>query len=126
MEWVLAGLFALSVLLLIMSFVSFRKASEARQKEIDMLHITNMNEINELRDMIANIEHDIDIVINKAGIELSTEERKFLRKLLDLHKRKYSIETIAKKMRMPENEIRKILAPYITSKGERRKAANGI
>lgn len=97
MEWTLAGLFAVSALLLIISFSSSRKASQARQEEIDMLHITNMNEINELRDMIQNIEHDIEIVINKAGIQLSSEERETLRTVLNLYKRKYSIESIAKK-----------------------------
>lgn len=124
MEWTLAGLFAVSALLLIISFSSSRKASQARQEEIDMLHITNMNEINELRDMIQNIEHDIDIVINKARIQLSSEERETLRTVLNLYKRKYSIESIAKKTRMTENEIKQILAPYITANSERRKVAN--
>lgn len=126
MEWTLAGLFAVSGLLLIISFLSSRKASKARREEIDMLQITNMNEMNELRDMIQNMEHDINIVINKAGIQLSSEEREFLREVLDLYNRKYSIESIAQKTHMPENEIKQILAPYITSKSERRKVANEI
>lgn len=124
MEWILAGLFALSALLLIISFVSSRKDSKARQEELDILHITNMNEINQLRDMISNIEHDIDIIINKAGIQLPAQERRFLREVLDLYKRKYSIDSIARKTQMPENEIRQIIDTYITPKSERRKVAN--
>ena len=124
MEWTLAALFAGSALLLIISFFKARKASKAEQRELDMMHIATMNEIKELKDSIQKIEHDVDIVINESGIQLTPQERRFMREVIDLYKRKYSIENIAAKKQVTENEIKQILAPYITSKNERSKFAH--
>ncbi|RST73138.1 hypothetical protein D4T97_014175 [Siminovitchia acidinfaciens] len=126
MEWTLGGLFAASALLLIISGVKGRKASKEEQKEIDMIHISTMNEIKDIRESIRNLELDMDIVIKESGLQLSSQERTFMREVLDLYNRKYSIENIAAQKHVSEDEIRQIIAPYIAGKNERRKVAHEI
>ncbi|MGV3464197.1 MAG: hypothetical protein ACO1OT_02765 [Heyndrickxia sp.] len=126
MEWTLAILFIVSALLLIISIVMTRRASKAEQKGIDMVHLSVMDDINNMQDSIRNLEFDIDIIMKEAGIPLSSENRAFMREVLDLYKRKYSIESIAAQKQVSENEIRQILASYLESKDEGGKVANEI
>lgn len=126
MEWTLGGLFAVSALLLIMSGIKGRKASKEELKEIDMIHVSTMNEIKDIKDSIRKMELDIEIITNESNLPISAEERIFRREVLDLYNRKYSIENIAGQKKVSENEIRQIIAPYITEKNERSKVTNEI
>lgn len=119
MEWTLAILLIVSVVLLIISFITSGKEAKAKQKEIDMIHISVTNEIDEIKDLIRDINFDLDIVFKETDIKLSAKERQFLREVLDLYKRNYSIENIAAMKKSSESEIKQLLAPYITPKEER-------
>ena len=124
MELTLACLFGVSALLLIISLLKNFRASKAEHKGIDMVHISVMKEINDLQESIRNIELDMEVVMNEAGIQLTPKEKLFMREVLDLYKRSYSMESIAEKKQVPVEEIRQLLAPYLTTKGGRRKIAN--
>lgn len=123
MEWTLGILFAASALLLILSIINSSKAEKARQKEIDAIYISNTTEFNEIRELLRKLELDMDIVYKESGIQLSEEERATMREILDLYTRKYSIASIAAKTKLTEGEVRELLAPYIASRGERRRNA---
>ncbi|WP_307410058.1 hypothetical protein [Neobacillus ginsengisoli] len=124
MEWTLVGLFGVSAILLVISILKSSHASKVEHKQIDMVHIDIMKEINAVQESIRNIELDIEVVMNDAGITLSTEEKLFMREILDLYKRNYSIESIAEMKKVTENEIEQMLAPFQKLKDERRKVAN--
>lgn len=126
MEWTLAVLFGVSALLLILSISKSFQASKAEQKRIDMAHISVMKEINDMQESIRNIELEIEVVMKEAGVQLSSKELVFLREILDLYKRSYSIESIASKKQVPESEIERLLAPYQSLKGGRGTVANEI
>jgi hypothetical protein len=126
MEWTLAGLFAVSALLLIISISKSFQASKAEHKRIDMAHISVMKEINDIQESIRNIELEIEVVMKESGIQLSPEELAFLREVLDLYKRNYSIESIAEKKQVTENEIKQLLAPYQSLKAGRGNVAHEI
>lgn len=119
----LTFLFLISALLLLFSISKTYQASRAEQKRIDMAHISVMKEINDMQESIRNIELDIEIAIKEAGIQLSSKELLFMREILDLYKRNYSIESIAEKTQVPVNEIKQLLTPYQAGKGEGRKVA---
>ncbi len=124
MEWTLAGLFVISAILLIISIIKTLQATKAEHKGIDMVHISLMKEINDLKESIRNLELDIEIVMNEAGVQLSSQDKLFVREVLDLYIRSYSIESIAEKKQVPESEIQEILAPFMELKDERRKVAH--
>lgn len=124
MGWTLALLFIISGALLIISISKSIQASRVEQKKIDLAHISVMKEINDLQDSVRNVELDIEVVMNEAGIQLSTNELHFRREVLDLYRRNYSIESIASKMQVQESEISQLIAPYQSPKNERRKVAN--
>jgi hypothetical protein len=124
MEWTLAGLFGISALLLIISMYKGFQASKAEHQRIDVAHISVLKEINDMEESIRNIGLDIEIVMKEAGIQLSPEEKLFMREVLDLYKRDYSIETIATKKQVPESEIRQMLAPFLKTKDEGGKVAH--
>jgi hypothetical protein len=122
----LAVLFGASALLLILSIIKNFQASKAEHKRIDMAHISVMKEINDMQESIRNIELDIEVIMQEAGIQLSSKELVFMREVLDLYKRNYSIESIAAKKQVSESEVQQLLAPYQTQKEERGKVANEI
>ncbi|MGG1397135.1 hypothetical protein ABE288_04805 [Bacillus salipaludis] len=124
MEWTLAGLFGVSVLLLIISLTKTAQATKAQNKGIDLVHVEVMKEINDLQESIRNIELDIEVVMNEAGVQLSPKEKVFMREILDLYKRNYSIESIAERKQVSAEEIKELLAPYLRSKDERRSISN--
>ena len=124
MEWTLAGLFGVSVLLLIISLTKTAQATKAQNKGIDLVHVEVMKEINDLQESIRNIELDIEVVMNEAGVELSPKEKVFMREILDLYKRNYSIERIAERKQVSAEEIKELLGPYLRSKDERRSISN--
>lgn len=126
MEWTLILLIAISAVLLIVSIISNRNTEKQKHKEIDMVHVSVMKDINSVHEQIRNLELDIEVVTREAGIQLTPEEIIFKREVLDLYKRKYSIETIAEKMKATETEINQLLTPYLAAKDERSKLANEI
>ena len=94
MEWTLIALIGISALLLIVSIAMNRKAEKQKHKEIDLVHVAVMKDIKDVHEQIRNIELDIEIVTKEAGIQLSPEEINLKREVLDLYKRKYSIQSI--------------------------------
>jgi predicted DNA-binding protein YlxM (UPF0122 family) len=62
--------------------------------------------------------------MKEAGSQLSPQEKLFMREVLDLYKRDYSMASIAEKKQVPVSEIEELLAPFQTLKNERRKVAN--
>jgi hypothetical protein len=124
MQWTLAGLFAVSVLILVLSIVKSNRAAKAEQSQIDLVHIETMKEIQALQDSLRNMELDMEVVVTEAGIPLSVDEIVFKREVLDLYKRNYSLASIAEKKGVSEAEIGQLLAPYQKVKEERRMAVN--
>ncbi|MBT2655697.1 hypothetical protein J7E81_10695 [Bacillus sp. ISL-18] len=123
MEWTLAGLFGISIILLVLSISKTSKQSKAEHNQIDLIHISTMKEINAIQDSIRNIELDLEVVMKEAGVQLSSEDKVFMREVLDLTNRNYSTESIAEMKQVSVNELEKMLAPYRTTK-EGRKVAN--
>ncbi|MCM2532735.1 hypothetical protein NDK43_10505 [Neobacillus pocheonensis] len=124
MEWTLGGLFGISAILLVISISKSLRASKVEHNQIDMVHISMMKEINSIQESIRNMELDIEVVMNESGIQLTSEEKLFMREILDLYKRNYSIESIAEMKQVTESEIEQLLAPFRKLKDERRKVAN--
>ncbi|WP_391559209.1 hypothetical protein [Robertmurraya sp.] len=124
MEWTLASLFMVSVLLLIFSNFKSFQASKEERKAIEMVHISVKKEILEVKDSIRNLGLQIEVISKEAGIQLSSDEIVFVLEVLDLYKRNYSFKSIAKEKQVPESEILKVLAPYRTERDGRRKVVN--
>ncbi|WHZ06065.1 hypothetical protein QNH48_17280 [Neobacillus sp. YX16] len=124
MEWTLFGLFLISAILLGFSLVKSYRDSKVEKKQIDLVHVSIMKEINSIQDSIRDIELDIEVVINEAGIHLSADEKLFMREVIDLYRRNYSIESIAEKKEVPETEIEQLLTPYLKIKDEGGLVAN--
>ncbi|WP_045521585.1 hypothetical protein [Neobacillus niacini] len=124
MEWTLFGLFLLSALLLVFSILKTYRDSKVEKKQIDLVHVSMMKEINSIQDSIRDIELDIEVVIKEAGIKLSADEKLFMREVIDLYRRNYSIESIAEKKEVSETEIEQLLTPYLKMKDEGGLVAN--
>ncbi len=124
MEWTLAGLFTISALLLIISILKAHHVSKVAHNEIDMVHISNMKELNLIQELIRNMELDLEVMMKESGIELSSEERLLKRDVLDLYKRNYTVEGIAEKKQVSVSEIEQMIAPFRKTKDEGRIVAN--
>jgi hypothetical protein len=124
MEWTLFGLFLLSALLLVFSIVKTYRDSKLEKKQIDLVHVSMMKEINSIQDSIRDIELDIEVVTKEAGIQLTAEEKLFIREVIDLYRRNYSIESIAEMKEVPVTEIEQLLTPYLKIKDEGGQVAN--
>lgn len=124
MEWTLTGLFSISAVMLIVSILKSTRAAKVQHNQIDQIHISLMEEINALQKSIRNIELDQEVLIKEAGLQLTSEEKLFMREVLDLYGRKYSIESIAEMKKVTPSTIQNMLAPYLSVKGEGSKVAN--
>jgi hypothetical protein len=124
MEWTLFGLFLLSAILLGFSLFKSYRDSKVEKKQIDLVHVSIMKEINSIQDSIRDIELDIEVVIKESGIQLSAEEKLFMREVIDLYRRNYSIESIAEKKEVQVTEIEQLLTPYLKIKDEGGLVAN--
>jgi hypothetical protein len=124
MEWTLFGLFLLSALLLVFSIIKTYRDSKAEKKQIDLVHVSMMKEINSIQDSIRDIELDIEVVTKEAGLQLSAEQKLFMREVIDLYRRNYSIESIAEMKEVPVTEIEQLLTPYLKIKDEGGQVAN--
>jgi len=124
MEWTLTGLFLLSAILLIISIFQSKHAAKETKNQIDIVHISNLKELQGIQESIRNMELDMEVIAKESGIQLSAEEAVFMREILDLYKRNYSYSSIAELKEVPESEIKRLLMPYQKAKDERRKVAN--
>ncbi|MFS0784458.1 hypothetical protein [Bacillus sp. 1P06AnD] len=124
MEWALAILFGAAIVLLILSFSISNKKSKEQEEENNAYYATIMKELKDLQDKTRDIELDIEIIAQEAGMKLSPEERVKLREAVDMHRRKYSTESIAKKIELSESEVKRMLAPYVKPKVVRGEVTN--
>ena len=125
MEWALAILFGAAVILFILSFI--KTDSPKVEDHLEKISLTFGEEVNQLQEKIRTLEIDAEITAQEAGIlAASSEQRILLREVLDLHKRGYSVESIAMKTGQNTNEIERLIAPYVKTKQERGRVANDI
>ncbi|RSK25895.1 hypothetical protein EJF36_02745 [Bacillus sp. HMF5848] len=124
MEWVLATLFIVAVVLLGVSFVMKRQTDQAEQRKVDTMYINVMEEINKLQTQMNKVELDGEITAQQVGVTL--HEREMLRELLDLYKRGYSLQSMAEKTQMSVRDVEQLLAPFNSSIRERGKIAHGL
>jgi predicted Holliday junction resolvase-like endonuclease len=120
MGWAIAILFGTAVVLLILSFIKTTQSNSQLEQQIEHVSISVLNEVHELEKQLRNIQLDAEITAQQSGAApAESEERFMLREMLDLHKRGYSIESIASKKQLTPNEVERMLAPYMTRKTER-------
>ncbi|GIN57027.1 hypothetical protein [Lederbergia ruris] len=122
MEWMLAILLGVAVVLLILSFVKARQESSKVEREVDQLSLTLTDELYKLQEKIRFLEIDGEINAQELGIPTSSsEKRNLLREAIDLQKRGYSLENIAARKGLPKEEMEQLLAPYMGKEGEKSK-----
>lgn len=120
MVWAIAILFGTAVVLLILSFIKTTQTNSQLEQQIEHVSISVLNEVHELEKQLRNIQLDAEITAQQSGAApAESEERFILREMLDLHKRGYSVESIASKKQLTPNEVEHMLAPYMTRKPER-------
>jgi hypothetical protein len=125
MELALAILFGSAAILLILSLVSMKRSSKVQKEQVDTYYVSMLEETSKLQEQIRRIELDGEITAQEAGISgMDSKERALLRELLDLHKRGYTIKSMASKTRLAETEIEQLLSPYISSKNGRRNVSH--
>ncbi|MGE8078798.1 hypothetical protein [Peribacillus loiseleuriae] len=121
MEWTLALLFGVAVVLLILSFIKSKQLKQEKEQQMEQFTISFLKELNQLQQKIQDVEIDTEIIAQKTGL---SKQRLLLREVIDLHRRGYSLESITAKSQMTEDEIKRLLAPYIKSKVERSDVTN--
>jgi hypothetical protein len=115
MGWTLAILFAVAIVLFILSFIKAEQSSKQLEKQIDHITFSFTDEMNKMKEQIRSLEFDAEIIAQEAGLCL---DRDLLRDVLDMHRRGYSIESIAEKKQLTAAEIESLLTPYTSSKNE--------
>ncbi|GIN73596.1 hypothetical protein J14TS2_40710 [Bacillus sp. J14TS2] len=123
MEWMLAILLGLAVLLLILSFVKTRRNSSKVEREVDQLSLTMTDELYKLQQKVRFLEIDREIDAQELKIpSSSSKSRILLRDAIDLHRRGYSLENIAAQKGLSKQEMEQLLTPYMVVKeGEKSK-----
>lgn len=124
MEWTILGLFGVSVLFFIISIVKTNNTSKAEEERIDMVHISVMKEMKEVKESIHQLELDNEVIMKEAGVSLSPDDKILKREILNFYKRGYSFESIAQMKGLSVNKVEELLAPFMTEKNERGKVAN--
>ncbi len=120
MGWIIAILFGAAVVLLILSFVKTSQSKSQLEQQVEHMSISVMNEVHELEKQMRSMQLDAEITAQQAGaVPATSDERRVLREMLDLHKRGYSIESIASEQQLPTIEVERMLTPYMTKKAER-------
>jgi len=123
MGWALVILFGTAVVLLAISYKQTRKIAKDEQ-QIERVSLAFMDEVHQLQQQIRNLEMDTEIIAQETGIfNGSPEQRLLVREILDLHRRGYSLDSIASKTQLSKNEVKAILSPYLKETNERRKVA---
>lgn len=124
MGWTLAILFSTAAVLLILSFIKANKAVKEQEQEHNTYYAATMKEIEKLQEQLRTIELDNEILIQESGMNKSHEEVQLMREILDLQKRKYSLESIATRTNLSVNEVENMLAPYSKPQVVRGNVAN--
>src|SRR6185437_482537 len=95
MEWTLAILLGVAVLLILLSF--FRKERNSKyEQQIENMSISFMQEIYQLKKQIRTLELDAEIVAQHTPLATRSETQiQIMRDVLDLHKRGYATDGIA-------------------------------
>ncbi|MFW0781595.1 hypothetical protein ACM6N5_15125 [Rossellomorea marisflavi] len=120
MGWIIAILFGAAVVLLILSFVKTSQSKSQLEQQVEHMSISVMNEVHELEKQMRAMQLDAEITAQQAGaVPATSDERRVLREMLDLHKRGYSTESIASEQQLPTIEVERMLTPYMTKKAER-------
>lgn len=120
MGWIIAILFGAAVVLLILSFVKTSQSKSKLEQQVEHMSISVMNEVHELEKQMRAMQLDAEITAQQAGaVPATSDERRVLREMLDLHKRGYSTESIASEQQLPTIEVERMLTPYMTKKAER-------
>ena len=79
MEWTLAILFIVAIILFILSFAKTNQSSKQVEQQIDQISFSLMDEINKLQQQIRCLELDSEITAQKAGLnQTATCYGKFL------------------------------------------------
>ncbi|MFK3937676.1 hypothetical protein ACI2JA_09240 [Alkalihalobacillus sp. NPDC078783] len=113
MEWTLAILLGVAVLLILLSF--FRKERNSKyEQQIENMSISFMQEIYQLKKQIRTLELDAEIVAQHTPLATRSETQvQIMRDVLDLHKRGYSTEGIASETGLNAMEVDQVLAPFL-------------
>ncbi|MEK4564563.1 hypothetical protein MKX54_07845 [Alkalihalobacillus sp. FSL R5-0424] len=113
MEWTLAILLGIAVLLILLSF--FRKERNSKyEQQIENMSISFMQEIYQLKKQIRTLELDAEIVAQHTPLATRSETQvQIMRDVLDLHKRGYSTEGIASETGLNAMEVDQVLAPFL-------------
>lgn len=111
-------LLIIAIALLVMSFVKNKQNEKTIEQQIDQMTYTFKDEIYQLQQHLRNVEIDGEITAHESGLSTSNADRSLLRELLNLHRRGYSIETIASKKQLSTEEVERLIAPYV-KKNER-------
>jgi hypothetical protein len=118
MGWTIVILLLIAIALLVMSFVRNNQNEKTIEQQIDQMTYTFKDEIYQLQQNLRNVEIDGEITAHVSGNPISNADRSLLRELLNLHRRGYSLETIASKKQLSIEEIERLMAPY-AKKNER-------
>ncbi|USY55492.1 phage shock protein B [Bacillus sp. 1780r2a1] len=120
MGLLIVSLLGIAIVLLILSFRKTKQAQTHTDQQLEQLTLTIGQEMNELNDRIRTLEIDAAITAEKSGVlGLESPERKDLRNMIDMHKRGYSSESIAGRMKgYTQQEVEQMLAPYTKKKDE--------
>lgn len=124
MAWTIILLISVAIILLIMSYVLSKQTFLKEQQESKALYAALMKELQQIKLQNRKIELDIEILAQEDAIKSTTEQRLLMREVLDLHRRQYSIETIAAKTGLNEKAIESMIAPYVRPQIVRGMAAN--
>lgn len=122
MGWTIVILLIVAIALLVVSFAKSNQTKKSIEHQLDQMTYTFKDEIYQLQKHLTNVEFDGKITAHEAGVSISEEDRDLLRELLSLHKRGYSLETIASKKQLSIEEIERLIAPYVKKNegGEKR------
>ncbi|MCM2677808.1 hypothetical protein [Alkalicoccobacillus plakortidis] len=121
MEWTLAILLGVAVLLILLSF--FRKERNSKyEQQIENMSISFMQEIYQLKKQIRTLELDAEIVAQHTPLATRSETQiQIMRDVLDLHKRGYATDGIAAETGLNSMEVDQVLAPFLDRPEEGKK-----
>lgn len=122
MGWTITALIIAAIILLIFSMYKNKEAFQKEQREIDIVHMSLMEEIRKLQDEVRLLNIENEILSEKMGF--NHDERELTRKLLELYLKNFTMEMIAARLHLEISEVEKLLAPYMSFKNEGSNVAN--
>lgn len=118
----IAILFAVAIILLLLSFRRTRQSHSQMEQNLEQMTLSFGREVNDLQDRIREVELDSVITAHQSNAwDLDSEDRIVLREMLDMNQRGYSYESISRKIKKfsPE-QVEDLLSPYDKKKKEER------